>query len=55
MMDLVTNHYAALALPADVDYSAFTPFDSADYYHSYCAIDYNDYDDTVGETVDAAS
>lgn len=48
MMDLVTNHYAALASPADVDYSVFIPFDSADFFHDYCAIDYNNYDDTVG-------
>lgn len=47
MLDIVVNHYAALAAPADVDYSVLVPFDSAEYYHDYCSIDYNDYEDTV--------
>lgn len=47
MLDIVVNHMAALSAPADVDYSLLSPFDSVDYYHSYCSIDYNDYDDIV--------
>lgn len=54
MMDLVINHFAALAEPADVDYSVFTPFDSVDYFHTYCAIDYNDYTDLVGDICESA-
>lgn len=49
MLDIVTNHYAALAAPADVDYSVLVPFDSEEYFHSYCSIDYNDYENTVSE------
>lgn len=47
MLDIVTNHYAALGAPADVDYSVLKPFDSEDYYHTYCSIDYNNYEDIV--------
>ncbi|CZT25496.1 related to alpha-amylase [Ramularia collo-cygni] len=46
MVDVVTNHYAALAAPANVDYSVMVPFNSQDHYHSYCSIDYNDYQNT---------
>ncbi|EME46703.1 glycoside hydrolase family 13 protein [Dothistroma septosporum NZE10] len=42
MVDVVTNHFAALGPPDSIDYTTLTPFDSQSYFHPYCSIDYND-------------
>ncbi|KAI3318385.1 glycoside hydrolase family 13 protein [Xylariaceae sp. AK1471] len=42
MVDVVTNHYGAAMNPNNLDYSQFNPFNTADKFHSYCPIDYND-------------
>lgn len=42
MLDVVTNHFAYYGSPSSIDYSIFNPFNSASYFHSYCAIDYDD-------------
>ncbi|CRG83126.1 alpha-amylase, putative [Talaromyces islandicus] len=42
MVDVVANHMGYAGNPTDVDYSVFNPFNSQDYFHSYCAI--TDYD-----------
>ncbi|KAL4994851.1 glycoside hydrolase superfamily [Aspergillus recurvatus] len=42
MLDVVANHMAYSGPGASTDFSKFTPFNSASYFHSYCAInDYN--------------
>lgn len=41
MLDVVTNHVAYKGCGACVDYSIFTPFDSASYFHPFCLIDYS--------------
>lgn len=41
MIDVVVNHFAALGPPDSVDYSSLQPFNSQDYYHSYCSINFN--------------
>ncbi|KAI0506854.1 alpha-amylase [Xylaria bambusicola] len=41
MVDIVVNHYAANSAPGNIDYSQFNPFNTADKFHSYCPIDYN--------------
>ncbi|KAJ8124986.1 hypothetical protein O1611_g8654 [Lasiodiplodia mahajangana] len=41
MVDVVVNHFAANTAPQNVDYSQFNPFNSADKFHSYCPIDFN--------------
>ncbi|KAL2867445.1 alpha-amylase [Aspergillus lucknowensis] len=38
MMDVVANHMAYKGPGAVTDYSTFTPFNSASYFHSYCPI-----------------
>lgn len=38
MVDVVANHMGYDGAGTNVDYSAFTPFDSASYFHSYCEI-----------------
>ncbi|KAL3459520.1 glycoside hydrolase superfamily [Aspergillus heterothallicus] len=43
MLDVVPNHMGYPGPGASTDFSGFTPFNSASYFHSYCAI--NDYDD----------
>ncbi|KAL4880730.1 glycoside hydrolase superfamily [Aspergillus karnatakaensis] len=43
MLDVVANHMAYAGPGASTDFSIFTPFNSASYFHSYCAI--NNYDD----------
>jgi alpha-amylase len=42
MVDIVVNHFAYEGSHSSVDYSTFNPFNSASYFHDYCAIDYND-------------
>ncbi|KAI0010991.1 glycoside hydrolase family 13 protein [Xylariaceae sp. FL0662B] len=42
MVDVVTNHMGYNGCGDCVDYSRFNPFNSADYYHPYCPIDYDD-------------
>lgn len=41
MVDVVVNHYGANMAPGSVDYSQFNPFNTADKFHSYCPVDYN--------------
>ncbi|KAF2768834.1 alpha-amylase [Teratosphaeria nubilosa] len=41
MVDVVTNHMAYNIDPSAVHYSDFNPFNSSEYYHPYCAIDYS--------------
>ncbi|KAL5342772.1 glycoside hydrolase superfamily [Aspergillus crustosus] len=42
MLDVVANHMAYNGPGASTDFSTFTPFNSASYFHPYCAItDYN--------------
>ncbi|KAI0598283.1 glycoside hydrolase family 13 protein [Biscogniauxia sp. FL1348] len=41
MLDVVTNHMGYDGCGTCVQYSDFNPFNSASYYHSYCAIDYS--------------
>lgn len=41
MVDIVVNHFAYYGSPSSIDYSTFVPFNSADDFHSYCTIDYN--------------
>ncbi|KAJ0418766.1 glycoside hydrolase superfamily [Aspergillus carlsbadensis] len=43
MLDVVPNHMGYAGPGASTDFSQFTPFNSASYFHSYCAI--NNYDD----------
>ncbi|KAL4816036.1 glycoside hydrolase superfamily [Aspergillus spinulosporus] len=43
MLDVVANHMAYSGPGGSTDFSIFTPFNSASYFHSYCAI--NNYDD----------
>ncbi|KAL2852075.1 glycoside hydrolase superfamily [Aspergillus pseudoustus] len=43
MLDVVPNHMGYAGPGASTDFSKFTPFNSASYFHSYCAI--NNYDD----------
>jgi len=38
MLDVVANHVA----PVDMDFSQLVPFNSADYFHSKCDINWND-------------
>lgn len=47
MIDVVVNHFAALGPPDSVDYSSLQPFNSQDYYHSYCSINFNNLADIV--------
>ncbi|KAJ5827844.1 Glycoside hydrolase superfamily [Penicillium robsamsonii] len=43
MVDVVANHMGYAGAGNNVDYSVFTPFNSASYFHSYCSIsNYND-------------
>ncbi|KAL6238207.1 hypothetical protein BDW75DRAFT_237704 [Aspergillus navahoensis] len=43
MVDVVANHFGYDAPAASVDFSVFSPFNSADYFHTPCDItDYND-------------
>ncbi|KAJ6032705.1 alpha-amylase [Penicillium herquei] len=42
MVDVVTNHMGYAGAGDAVDYSVFNPFNSEDYFHSYCEI--TDYD-----------
>jgi alpha-amylase len=44
MVDIAPNHMGYASSPANVDYSAFTPFNKQSYFHPYCTI--NDNDDT---------
>lgn len=41
MVDVVTNHMGYLGCGTCVDYSVFTPFNKASYFHQFCLIDYN--------------
>ncbi|KAI5919518.1 glycoside hydrolase family 13 protein [Camillea tinctor] len=41
MLDVVTNHMGYDGCGTCVDYSEFNPFNSASYFHPYCAIDYS--------------
>ncbi|KAI0429393.1 alpha-amylase [Xylaria sp. FL1042] len=41
MVDVVVNHFAADTAPQNVDYSMFNPFNTADKFHTYCPIDYD--------------
>ncbi|OJJ55916.1 hypothetical protein ASPSYDRAFT_92119 [Aspergillus sydowii CBS 593.65] len=43
MLDVVANHMAYAGPGGSTDFSIFTPFNSASYFHSYCPI--NNYDD----------
>ncbi|KAK4503775.1 hypothetical protein PRZ48_004690 [Zasmidium cellare] len=47
MVDIVVNHYAWSGAPDTVDYSTFGPFNNQNYFHSYCAIDFNDISNTT--------
>lgn len=45
MVDVAPNHFAWSGTAASVDYSEFVPFNSADYFHSFCFIsDYSNQD-----------
>ncbi|GME28447.1 hypothetical protein GTA08_BOTSDO06744 [Neofusicoccum parvum] len=45
MVDVVVNHNGWAGSASSVDYSRFIPFNSQDYYHSYCTVsDYNNQD-----------
>ncbi|KAI9737441.1 MAG: hypothetical protein M1834_009595 [Cirrosporium novae-zelandiae] len=41
MVDVVVNHFAWPGSESSVDYSDFYPFDSSEYFHSYCEINYD--------------
>ncbi|KAK0703832.1 glycoside hydrolase family 13 protein [Lasiosphaeria miniovina] len=41
MVDVVTNHMAYKGCGSCVNYSIFTPFSSASYFHPFCFIDYS--------------
>jgi len=47
MVDVVTNHYAANSAPQNIDYSQFNPFNTADKFHPYCPINYNDINSVI--------
>lgn len=47
MVDVVTNHMGFNGCGTCVDYSLYTPFNSASYYHSYCPIDYSNQNSVV--------
>jgi alpha-amylase len=55
MVDVVVNHFAANTAPQNVDYSQFNPFNTADKFHPYCPIDFNNATSVVqcwlGDTV----
>jgi hypothetical protein len=38
MLDVVANHVA----PVDMDFSELVPFNSSDYFHNKCDINWND-------------
>ncbi|KAK9352807.1 alpha-amylase [Lipomyces doorenjongii] len=38
MVDIVVNHYGFSGNHASVDFSAYTPFSSSDYFHAFCWI-----------------
>jgi alpha-amylase len=42
MVDVVTNHYGAAMNPNSINYSQFNPFNTADKFHPYCPINYDD-------------
>jgi len=42
MVDIAPNHMGWAGSPANIDYSVYTPFNEASYFHPYCAINYND-------------
>ncbi|KKY18231.1 hypothetical protein UCDDS831_g06022 [Diplodia seriata] len=44
MVDIVVNHNGWAGSASSVDYSRFNPFNSQDYYHSYCAVNYDSQD-----------
>lgn len=44
MVDVVVNHNGWAGSASSVDYSRFNPFNSQDYYHSYCTVNYNSQD-----------
>jgi alpha-amylase len=41
MVDVVTNHMGSPNAAGSVDFSIYTPFNAASYYHTACDIDYN--------------
>lgn len=41
MVDVVTNHFGSSTDYPDIPYDTYVPFNSSDYFHPYCAIDYN--------------
>lgn len=44
MVDIVVNHYGWTGDDTSVDYSAYKPFNSIDYFHPFCQITQADYD-----------
>jgi len=44
MVDVVANHFSWPGPVSTIDYSSFTPFNSPDHYHSWCAIQDSDYE-----------
>ncbi|KAJ5466958.1 hypothetical protein N7475_004710 [Penicillium sp. IBT 31633x] len=49
MVDVVANHMGYAGAGSSVDYSKFSPFNDASYFHSYCPIkDYNNQADAEG-------
>lgn len=42
MVDVAPNHMGYPGAASSVDYSTFTPFNSQQYFHSYCEINYSD-------------
>ena len=47
MVDVVVNHFGWNGAPSSVDYSDFNPFNEESYFHPYCAINYDDMDNTT--------
>lgn len=45
MVDVVVNHFGWAGSPSEVDYSAYNPFNDSSYFHDFCQITADDYND----------
>lgn len=44
MVDVVPNHFASPGPVENIDYAAYVPFNSSEYFHPFCLIQDSDYD-----------
>lgn len=52
MVDIVVNHYGWTGNEGSIDYSAYKPFNSIDYFHPFCQITQADYDANDQEAIE---